>query len=621
MKKRPVHCPPHMLIAASLLAAVIAVLGAPSPALAHSFLVSTSPAQGQRLGQAPDSLLLEFSEEVDLASTELRLLSPEGTLVAELRPELSADGLGIQATVETLEEGIYVVSWQAQSAVDGHGSSGEYAFSTGPVSATGALPSATQSEPVDRASLISSWLFGFGLAGALGGLVLRAIGLSHLLNSRAVIRTGLLFGLAGVATAAWSNGSQPAMLALAAQFLFLPLVLVGAGRSWKLATGSTMLAAGAWASRSHGAAEGPLGWAVDYLHLVVGSTWAGSLGLVLVIGWQARRSRADWLPVLRRYARPALWFVLVLGTTGTVAAVTLVPSWEQLWSTSYGRTLVLKITVFCAALVAALAARRWGLRGSHAALARRAMSAEGVFVVSAIVLAGVLASGAPPQDAAERLLGPVPLSSQVTRDAGLAGQLNVEVSSDRERLDIRIFGPSGTLPGTEAQAVLTEPAGRSLDLEPRPCGSGCFTQAVNLKPGSSRVTVTASAPEWTGGQFTATLHWPPGEHSPDRLQDLVTKMRSVPELTVIETVDSGPGSVVEPHTITVTGDQFIDAEPYAGANLDEVWVLPGNPERLRLYLPGSQILVFLELDSQGRIGQARLVTPGHEITRQFSYPD
>lgn len=266
------------------MAAFIALLSAPAPAQAHSFLVSTSPAQGQRLSQAPDSLLLEFSEKVDLASTELRLLSPDGSLVAELRPELSADGLGTRAPVDTLEEGVYVVSWQAQSAVDGHGSSGEYAFSTGPVSATGALPGATQSEPVDKASLISSWLFGFGLAGALGALALRAIGVSHLLNSRAVIRTGLLFGLAGLATAAWSDGSRPAMLAVAAQLLFLPLVLVGAGRSWKLATGSTMVAAGAWASRSHGAAQGLVGWAIDYLHLVVGAAWAGSLGLVLAIG-------------------------------------------------------------------------------------------------------------------------------------------------------------------------------------------------------------------------------------------------------------------------------------------------------------------------------------------------
>ncbi|MBW3590482.1 MAG: copper resistance protein CopC, partial [Actinobacteria bacterium] len=155
---------PRLLIGLSLLAATIAVLGAPAPALAHSFLVSTGPAQGQRLSQAPGSLLLEFSEKVDLASTELRLLSPEGNLVGELRPELSAGGLGIRAPVEIPEDGIYFVSWQAQSAVDGHGSSGEYAFSTGSVSATGALPGANQSEPVDKGSLISSWLFGFGLA-------------------------------------------------------------------------------------------------------------------------------------------------------------------------------------------------------------------------------------------------------------------------------------------------------------------------------------------------------------------------------------------------------------------------------------------------------------------------
>ena len=621
--RRPLPPRPHLFAGASVLVAIIVILIAAPPVQAHSFLVSTTPAQGERLSQAPEWLLLEFSEEVDLASTELRLLSSDAAQIAELKPEAVGSGLGIRASLKPLENGVYVVSWQAQSAIDGHGSLGEYAFSVGPVSTSGVLSRSRQSEPVDAASVISSWLFEFGLAAALGGLTLTAIGITQFASTSAAVRAGLLLSLFGVGAAALSDGSRPAMLLVVAQLLLVPIVLTGAERSWKLATGSAVAAAGIWATRSHGAASGPVGWATDYVHLVAGAAWAGSLGLLLVIGWQNRRKGLDWLPLVQRYAQLAVWFVLALGVTGTVAALDLVPGWEQLRSTSYGRILLVKVALFAAALVAALAARRRVLRRSSPIAVRRIMAAESACIAVAIALAGLLGASTPPPRVAtaDQLLGPVPLGAQVTRDAGLAGQLNVEVSSNADRLDIRVFGPSGSLPGTEIQAVITDPNGRLLKLEPRPCGSGCFTQAVNLKPGATRVAVTARAPGWTGGEITATLHWPPGGRRPDLLQDAVAKMRSIPTLTLTETVDSGPGSTVRPNTFTLSGDQFIDAEPYAGANLEEVWLLPGEPVRLQIYLPGSQIFGLLELDQQGRISRSRLITPGHLITREFAYPD
>jgi len=112
---------------------------------------------------------------------------------------------------------------------------------------------------------------------------------------------------------------------------------------------------------------------------------------------------------------------------------------------------------------------------------------------------------------------------------------------------------------------------------------------------------------------------PPGQLAPDVLADVVARMRAVPILRVTETVSSGPGSFSPPGTITLSGDAFIATEPYAAGNVEEVWLLPGQPERLAFYLAGSQIFGELELDADRRIRSSRLVTSGHEILHEFSY--
>ena len=47
----------------------------------------------------------------------------------------------------------------------------------------------------------------------------------------------------------------------------------------------------------------------------------------------------------------------------------------------------------------------------------------------------------------------------------------------------------------------------------------------------------------------------------------------------------------------------------------------GSTERLSVYVPGSQFYAELELDDQDRIVSARMVDPGHLITRTITYPD
>jgi copper transport protein len=205
------------------------------------------------------------------------------------------------------------------------------------------------------------------------------------------------------------------------------------------------------------------------------------------------------------------------------------------------------------------------------------------------------------------------------RDAGLAGQLNVEVASDGRRVDIDVYGPSGPVGGTDVGVTLQRPDGSALDLTPRPCGPGCFTQALDLADGTSTVRVSASAPDWVGGFYEARLRWPPGPLAPERLRALVERMRQVPELTVVETTTSGPGSTATPQRITLSGERFVATEPYSAANVDDVRL--AGDDTLTVWVAGEQILATLVLDDAGRLSAARMVTPGHEIHRTFSYSD
>jgi copper transport protein len=606
------------------LVAVVATMGSWSaPAGAHSFLVSTSPFQGQRLDSSPDALVLQFSEAVDLRSVRLDLHAPSGRLVRSLAPELADAGLAVRSSMGMLDDGVYVVAWQALSAVDGHGSSGEFAFSVGEGSET--VPSSTESQPIDRAELVSTWLFSLGLAGALGTVVLAAVdGNSPNAGLRRWVAVASLWvSLAGVGLAALAgDGSGVVTLLVTGQLLLVAVVLAGVRAGWRWSGVVTVAAAAVWAMRSHGAADGALGWAVDFVHLAAGAAWLGSLALVVAVGWRRRRRGGEWLAMVQRYARPALWFVVALGAAGTAGAVRLVPSWAELWSTTYGQVVVAKAGLLAVAVVGAVIARWRGLGGRRSTLARGVMTGEATVVVAATLLAGLLSAGAPPLPAAaaEQLLGPPPLGDEVARAAGLAGQLNVELVADGRRLDIAVFRSSGPVVGTDVDVVVETPTGATSDLLPRPCGPGCFTQPLELELGETTIRVTASAPEVAGGTFEGSLSWPPGDLAPERLQQLVERMRQVPQLTLVETVDSGPGSKVSPASFTIDGEGFIDLQPYAAANLEQVWFWPDS-DRLQLYAPGSRIFAEMVLDHAGRIATERLVTPGHLINREFDYPD
>ena len=136
-------------------------------------------------------------------------------------------------------------------------------------------------------------------------------------------------------------------------------------------------------------------WPLQSLHVLGGSAWLGSL-LVLVAAGLTTTTSAQ--PAVREravaglvavFSPLALSGVAAAVAAGLVLAVAYVGSWADLWATSYGRLLLLKLALVGA--TGALGAYNWrrikprlGAPGSSAALAK---SARVELLIGALLLA------------------------------------------------------------------------------------------------------------------------------------------------------------------------------------------------------------------------------------------
>lgn len=447
-------------------------------------------------------------------------------------------------------------------------------------------------------------------------------------------RAGLLVAAAGglgawvraVASGAAVPDRQRLLLALAVALVAVAIGATSWFREPWLASVAIVAAAGAWSARGQSAvANGAVGGVLDTVHLLAAVTWVGALGLLVVDLWRARRTGegAGLLARARGYARLALILVGVLAGAGLGSAVLVLNRPGELWATGYGRLLLAKTALFVAALAVAVASRRRGLRRGALGLMRRLTPAEAGLLAVVLVLSGVLVNTAPPAPAAAAsvLLGPPPMSGRVVRDAGPAGMLTVAVAADGRQLRVEVFAPGDDPAGLELDVEGKLPGGRGVSLEPRPCGTGCFSQEFALPPGRTELTVGVSADTWEGGSFDTSLDWPPPPADPQLLARLVQMMRAVPLVELTEQTSSGPDATGPLLDFELSGGAFIDTEPYAARTADDVHPLPGAEPGFRFYISGDRIWVTVWLDDQGRLARERIVNIGHVIERTFTYPE
>ncbi|KPN21801.1 copper resistance protein CopC [Arthrobacter sp. Edens01] len=139
------------LLAAALLAAFAAVLFLAAPAHAHDELISSNPADGAVLEEAPSEIELVFSSALMDLGNQVIVADAAGNNVAESEPVLNRETL-VQA-VPALEAGDYQVNWRAVSS-DGHPITGTFSFTVNaPAGAEeSTAPAASESASIPAAS-------------------------------------------------------------------------------------------------------------------------------------------------------------------------------------------------------------------------------------------------------------------------------------------------------------------------------------------------------------------------------------------------------------------------------------------------------------------------------------
>jgi len=574
----------------------------------------------------------------------LRILN--GATVGVGTPRELQGGLIVEAAIPPLRVGVYLVSWEV-TAQDGHVSFGEFGFAVG---GSGGVPGVVaESGGIAWAQAGAGWIYLLGLLLAFGALaselaIWNPLSRRHRVSIPALPVTwllalaflGSLVRIAFLALDARGTGSsgggsllatEPGLLAFVqagAVAYGLSLVVREASRPAALIPlGGALVAA---AASGHAATAAWWAVPVDAVHLAAVGLWTGGLAHVVVVAWRIRGEAPGLIwEGIRRYSAIALGVVGVILATGLGVALTQFAHLTELFSTTYGRVLLIKSLLVASALVVAFGARRRALRANphpHVGLLRRLTRIEAGFVIAALAVSSVLANTAPPAPSTpvSAVIGPAPLREPVLRLAGLTGPLAVHLAAARGRVQVQVLQPLGNPAAASIHVQGRTPDGTEFTLAPRGCGPGCITSAFPWPSGSTQLDVTVRSKRWGGGRVDFSVPWPPEAEDPALLRKAIATMQAQPRLRFMERVSSGPGHASE-HSFSTSGRAFMSRELYVSGGVTDVRPLPGRGEarRLTLFLPGSSIWYLLVLDRADRILRETIVSPGHLIQRRFTY--
>jgi copper transport protein len=507
------------LIAAAALVMLTGVAGA------HALLKSSVPAAGADLTVAPHQILLAFTEPPDPTLSLVTLVTSSGATVdtgkAQAVPGSSTE---LQLSVPQIPNGVYTVNWRTVSKTDGHVTGGSFAFGINTV------PSSTTSNTTVPASpsptvpaLVSRWLLFVGLALLVGGAAVRTI--VRLTPSRRATRTLLLGGVTIAAVGlvgslveeAHAIGSTLPALAKAStsrpdEFLgatIIVLAVIAAAlirrdtRGLWLALGMTgILAMLILAIGSH--ADNPSRWrwfnlGVEWAHLVGVGTWIGGLVWLFASIRGGVDDDATRREGIVRFSKMAAVALAVVAGSGLGRALDELNGLHSLWSTSFGKTLIVKVVLFGVLLTfGALNHYRLVPRirseGTGIGALARSVRVE-LAVAAATIFAGVLLSQLPPASYASTPSAPTESAIVVTgSDFGTTVRLQLQISPGvigSNTFDAQVVDYDTGAPVTVRSLVLN------------------FTLPSNPDIGGSSLSLKRSGSDWngTGTNLSVTGTW------------------------------------------------------------------------------------------------------------------
>jgi copper transport protein len=453
------------------------------PVEGHAALQSSTPEANSSLLESPTELSLTFTESIDPATASVELIDAELRTIpglGEITVNPAADR--VSASVPTLKPGVYTVEWSVVSALDGHQTSGLFAFAVDP---TGANPppsrSSQSSAPTaDAAAVAARWV-------ALGGgVMLLGIALFWLLSARPALRgipdaPGVPFGmLAAAALSAFVGivlyvtlaarglelpgdalpldpaapfGTTPfataARISLIATLVALLVAIAAGARLVRRATPAlaaicvaALVALAAFSVAGHALSlGGPLNGVLDWLHLVGVAAWVGALPALLGLATAGRdaATRPAALAALRRHARVALPAAPLVAVTGLLNTPAVIGPVRDLVGSAYGNLILGKALLF--SVIVGIGAANWlVLRGGSPRAVRWLMATEAAAGALAIVVAATMVTVSP---AASRLPVTAPSGLGAAQLYGTAGDTIVHLAVIRP------------LPGDQRYEVVT----------------------------------------------------------------------------------------------------------------------------------------------------------------------
>jgi copper transport protein len=510
------------------------LFAAAPPASAHALPVSSNPPAGATLAQPPTRVSITFGEKPDPRLSSIQVLDGSGS-PQQVGRATAATGQAqtLEVAVGSLARGVYTVAWRTVSAVDGHLATGSFAFGVG-ITPTGAAASRglIRSPPVSDLAVLYRWLIYAGLMGLVGAaeiglLISRRSSPTSGPGRRLVLfaRAAWILAAAGVVGLAdqlrsadgisqsqfWGSsvGHQFAYRAVPVALAGIALVVTGR-RSVKRAALVVAGVAGLAAmlgdvEASHAAGERSSTWfhvATQWLHFASAGVWLG--GLAAVVATAGTLEADDRRRLAVRFSNIAVASVIVLAGTGLLRGLDEIRTWHGLFSTTFGRWAVVKISLLALLVALGFSQRRLGVpsvvnRGGR--VLRRLGTAELGLAAIVLVAAGSLQSLAPPVSTRQP---PLPSVLASGHDFATTVTLRLQVSPGLpgfNRFTLRVLDYDTHQPVAASAVTLTfdQPTDSLLGpstLELTPLGSGLYSAtAPNLSfPGTWSVTALVQQP-------------------------------------------------------------------------------------------------------------------------------
>ena len=486
------------LLGAVLVAVAAVLFAAPSPASAHAVLVYSVPAASSVLPSAPDRLMLDFDEDVEVGLSSLRLFDADQEEVQIGRTQLSGgDASVVVADLPRLGNGTYVVVWRVTSA-DGHPVNGAFPFEIGTVSTgTGGDLVASVAAAVQVKSPLGFPIGAARFVAFLGVmLVIGAVSVSWgsmLLDSqrvRGVMTAGLLLTLLGTGAhfalqGAWVTGGgwsdvfswsawgdvAPSRLG-AALLVRLVLVLLwaawvrGLRRSdWDSVTSTiavvlSVLSVLTFSFSGH-AAAGTSAWLwapVDAVHMLAAGAWAGGL---LVLAAVMRGLGDDASPAVARFSRTSGRAMPVVVVTGLAQGLHLMGGTDGITGSDYGRYWLGKIAAVAVITVFAVRARRMVRAGMADRMSSVVRLEAALVVVVLVFTAGLVATS--PRELASKVESH---SVTLVEQSILADIAVTPPRTGTSEIHVVLSPPGGAVTPVEKVAVRMELPSRGVPMIP-----------------------------------------------------------------------------------------------------------------------------------------------------------